>query len=172
MIVHSGWHVLIVACSVAVQLSPSGIHMQALSEMYRWQVSDCNGQENSNESQHWIVENVCHMPHPPSSICEAYMRHQPSVFANSCVCLEISVCTRLYYHCLESWCGHVSCTRTNSFAEGSSTIRSAYDLKRVGLQVLLKNARTLLKVPFKRASDGTFVEVASLAQIYKVFERC
>lgn len=40
------------------------------------------------------------------------------------------------------------------------------------VQVLLKAARALLKVPFKRATDGTFVEVASLAQIYKVFERC
>ena len=40
------------------------------------------------------------------------------------------------------------------------------------VQVVLKAARALLKVPFKRATDGTFVEVASLAQIYKVFERC
>lgn len=40
------------------------------------------------------------------------------------------------------------------------------------VQVLLKAVRKLLQVPFARASDGTFVEVASLSQIYKVFERC
>ena len=40
------------------------------------------------------------------------------------------------------------------------------------MQVLLKAIRKHLRVPFARASDGTFVEVASLSQIYKVFERC
>lgn len=46
------------------------------------------------------------------------------------------------------------------------------DHRAAAVQVLLKAIRKQLRVPFARATDGTVVEVASLSQIYRVFERC
>jgi DNA mismatch repair protein MLH1 len=40
------------------------------------------------------------------------------------------------------------------------------------MQVVLPAAQRHLRVPHEHAKDGTFVQIASLEQLYKVFERC
>jgi hypothetical protein len=40
------------------------------------------------------------------------------------------------------------------------------------VQVLLPAARQHLLVPYDHANDGSVLQIASLEQLYKVFERC
>ena len=40
------------------------------------------------------------------------------------------------------------------------------------LQVFLPAARQHLRPPMERATDGSVIQLASLEQLYKVFERC
>jgi hypothetical protein len=44
--------------------------------------------------------------------------------------------------------------------------------RRVSLQVFLPAARQHLWVAYEHANDGSVMQIASLEQLYKVFERC
>eukprot|EP00892_Ulva_mutabilis_P006513 jgi/Ulvmu1/4233/UM191_0006.1 len=73
---------------------------------------------------------------------------------------------------LYTWNGMAHELVMKSSAEAQTAEPEAGSKEWMVENVILKAAKKHLRVPVARASDGTFVEVASLSQIYKVFERC